>query len=270
MPGGWADRTPPHDEDIRGADRGPRPRLLARASDEMLAREVQLGNEAAFQVIYDRHAAGLRRMCRRMLQSPEDAEDALQQSLARAWAAMRRAEGEPPRQLRPWLFALTRNRCLSVLGGRAPDTIALEDQDHPAPATCADEVERRAELRSVLADVGRLPDHQRQALVLTQLGGLSHAATAARLGRHKPTIKSLVFEARATLSVWRDARDTPCDEIRAQLSSPQGGTPGRRALHRHLELCENCRAMYSADRAQAPPAGARRPGPALGGQVLAE
>lgn len=242
-------------------DRPAAPRLLGRASDEMLAREVWLGNDAAFQVIYERHASGLRKLCRRMLRSPEDAEDALQQSLASAWSAMRAAEGDLPRQVRPWLYAVAQNRCLSMLRDRLASTVVVEDQ--PAALGYVDEIESRSELRSVLADVRDLPMPQRQALVLSELGGLSHADVADRLGRRQSMVKSLVFEARATLTVWREARDTPCNEIREQLSTLHGGALRRRALRRHLELCESCRAYRATERARPRPVAALLPGLAL-------
>jgi RNA polymerase sigma factor (sigma-70 family) len=213
--------------------------LLARASDELLAREVRLGNDAAFQIIHDRYAGGLRKMCGRMLRCPEDAEDAVQQSMASAWSHLRTADGELPRRLRPWLFAVAQNRCLTMLRDRVPDTFVLEDQ-LAAPGDL-DRIESRSELRLVLADVRDQPGAQRQALVLSELGGLSHADVADRLGRTQSRVKSLVFEARATLTAWREARDTPCDEIREQLSTLSGGSLRRRALRRHLEVCDACR-----------------------------
>jgi RNA polymerase sigma factor (sigma-70 family) len=217
--------------------------LLARASDEMLAREVRLGNNAAFQVIYERYGGGVRSMCRHLLRSPEDAEDAVQQSMASAWSYLRAANHDLPQRLRPWLYAIAQNRCLAMLRDRVPDRLVVEDQRDELGYV--DQVECRLELRMMLADLRDLPIAQRQALVLSELGGLSHADVADRLGRTQPRVKSLVFEARATLHAWREARDTPCDEIRRQLSTLHGGSLRRRTLRRHLELCDACR-LYRA------------------------
>jgi RNA polymerase sigma factor (sigma-70 family) len=237
-----------HDRPVAG-------RALPSASDELLAREVQLGNDAAFQIIYERHSARLRRLCRRMMRSPEDAEDALQESLASAWSSMRAAEGDLPRQMRPWLYAVAQNRCLSMLRERGHNTAVLDD---PSAAIADDDrFESRSELHSVLADVRDLPALQREALVLSELGGLSHAEVADRLGRQRCKVKSLVFEARTTLTVWREARDIPCDEIREQLSVLRGGALRRRVLRRHLQLCESCRTYRATEREHPRPGAAR-------------
>jgi hypothetical protein len=59
-------------------------RLLALASDEQLAREMSRGNEAAFEVAYDRHSRALLSMCRHILGSQEEAEEALQRAFVSA------------------------------------------------------------------------------------------------------------------------------------------------------------------------------------------
>lgn len=233
-------------------DEGPAGRLLLKsASDELLAREVQLGSDAAFQIIYERHSPGLRKLCRRMLRSPEDAEDALQESLASAWSSMRAADADLPRQMRPWLYAVAQNRCRSMLRDRVPHGAAFEDPPETTPYD--EQVQSRSELRLLLADVCDLPVLQRQALVLSELRGLSHAEVADRLGHQPSRVKSLVFEARATLAVWREARDTPCDEIRQQLARLRGGALRRRVLRRHLQLCESCRTYHATERARRRP-----------------
>ena len=65
----------------------------------------------------------------------------------------------------------------------------------------------------------RLPDEQRAALVLMELGDLSHAEIAGVLGC-RGKVKSLVFMARSSLTASRAARDASCVEIREQLAAP--------------------------------------------------
>ena len=214
--------------------------LLALVSDERLAEEIRRGNEAAFEVLYERHGAAVLSLCRHILGCPEEAEEALQHAFAAVWSYLQR--GRPvPHRLQPWLFAVARNRCLSLLRARQPDPLEL----HEAPCTVglADQVERRADLRELLSNLGELPEQQRTALLLSELGGLSHADIAAVLGRKEASVKALVFCARSTLIDWREARETPCEQFREQLSVLRGGALRRKTLRRHLQGCPGCRAF---------------------------
>ncbi len=84
--------------------------------DVELATLVGHGDAAAFEALYDRHHASLLAFCRHMLGNREDGEDALQQAFVRAHAALVR--GRPPAAVRAWLFAIARNRCLTMLAAR--------------------------------------------------------------------------------------------------------------------------------------------------------
>ena len=89
---------------------------IGRASDEQLAARAGNGDAAAFEALYDRHHAALLAFCRHMLGNREDGEDALQQAFVRAHRAL--VAGRAPDKLRPWLFAIARNRCLTLLAAR--------------------------------------------------------------------------------------------------------------------------------------------------------
>lgn len=223
-------------------------RLLALADDDRLIREMRRGNEAAFEVVYERYAGGLLALCRRILGSRDEAEEALQHSFAVVWSSLRRADANAPERLRPWLYAVARNHCLSLLRAREPSTVSLEEGGFTAEL--ADEIERRADLRAVLGDLEELPEEHRSALLLSEIGGLSHAEIATVLGRQESAVKALVFQARSTLSDWREARDARCEEIRGQLSVLRGGALRRRALRRHVQTCPGCRQYLAEVRAQ--------------------
>jgi RNA polymerase sigma factor (sigma-70 family) len=214
-------------------------RRTVELEDERLATLVHAGDEAAFEVLYDRHHASLLAFCRHMLSSREDGEDALQQTFVRAHRALR--AGRLPDAVRPWLFAIARNRCRTMLAARREAAVPVEDLE-PGFDGLADDVRRRADLRELVADLGRLPDDQREALVLFELGDLSHAEIAAAIGCPAGKVKALVFQARTTLIAERDARGTPCEEIRGQLEVARGGVLRRGSLRRHLRQCEPCAA----------------------------
>src|SRR5687768_5524390 len=94
----------------------PSARMLRLASDERLVEHVRNGSQAAFEVIYDRHHRGILAFCRHMLHSREEGEDALQHTFISAYRDM--VGSEKPIQLRAWLYAIARNRCLSMLRAR--------------------------------------------------------------------------------------------------------------------------------------------------------
>ena len=188
---------------------------FAQIDDTRLARRVAAGDAAAFEVLYDRHHRALLSFCRHMLGSSEDGEDALQQTFLRAHGALR--AGQVPDAIRPWLFAIARNRCLSMLSARRAVAVPLEDVE-PSFDGLADGVETRGELRQLVADLGRLPEDQRAALVLFELGGLSQAEIGTAIGVPAGKVKALVFQARTELMAERDARSTPCATIREELS----------------------------------------------------
>src|SRR5215218_1130060 len=118
-------------------------RRLDQLDDSRLAMRVRAGDEAAFEVLYDRHHRSLLSFCRHMLGNAEDGEDALQQTFLRAHAALR--SGQLPDTVRPWLFAIARNRCKTIIAARRPPTIAVEDVE-PSFDGLAEGVALRADL----------------------------------------------------------------------------------------------------------------------------
>jgi RNA polymerase sigma factor (sigma-70 family) len=226
-----------------------RPRSLGarfRDDDATLVRRTQAGDERAFAAIFKCHHAPLLSYCRHMLGNREEGEDALQQAFIKAHQAL--LGGTAPRELRPWLYAIARNCCLSAIAARRA-TAPLQDHT-PALAGLSDEVRQREDLRELLAAIGRLPEHQRSALLLAELDDLSHQAIATVLGCPVSKVKALVYQARSALIADRDARSTPCRDIREQLSTARGGELRRGPLRRHLSLCAGCRDFQLAVGAQ--------------------
>lgn len=228
----------------RAPIRGPK-RLLALRGDDRLVELVRAGDAAAFEVLYERHVAGLLGFCRHMLGSQEEAEDAVQRAFVSAHDAIRRGTREIA--FKPWLYTIARNRCLSMLRGRREQPAELPEL---STAGLNREVEQRADLRELLADVQRLPEQQRAALVLSELGDLSHAEVAEVIGQEPKAVKGLVFRARAALAERRDARAADCADIRVELASATGGGLRRGRLRYHLESCPACAAYLHEVRRQ--------------------
>ncbi|HXE45575.1 MAG TPA: sigma-70 family RNA polymerase sigma factor [Conexibacter sp.] len=221
-------------------------RLLRRASDERLVALVRTGEDAAFAALYDRHHGAIFGFCRHMLGSREEAEDALQHTFLSAYRDL--VTSDKRIDLRPWLFAIARNRCLSLLRARR-EHVALELAE-PATDGLTATVDRREDLRELLADLARLPDDQRAALLLAELGALDHASIARVLDCPREKVKALVFQARSSLVASREARATPCEQIRVELATATGAALRRGPLRRHLRTCAGCRAFKAEVRAQ--------------------
>jgi RNA polymerase sigma factor (sigma-70 family) len=217
-----------------------------RANDATLVQRTRSGDEEAFAAIFKRHHAPLLSYCRHMLSSQDEAEDALQQAFIKAHQAL--LGGTAPRELRPWLYAIARNCCLTAIAARRPTT-QLEDR-MPTLQGLSEEVHRREDLRELVAGIGRLPEDQRSALLLAELDDLPHQAIATIVGCEVSKVKALIYQARSALIADRDAQNTPCEEIREQLSVAHGGELRRGPLRRHLKLCVGCRDFQLALGAQ--------------------
>jgi RNA polymerase sigma factor (sigma-70 family) len=174
-----------------------------------------------------------------MLGSHDEAEDAVQHTFAAAFRDLQRRQ-DRELALKPWLYAIARNRCISMLRARR-DHVADSVERASHHAGLAEEVERRAELRDLLDDLRELPEDQRAALLLAEVGDLSHADVAGVLGCEVHKVKALVFRARSGLIQRRKARETPCAEIREQLANLRGGSLRRSELRHHLRECVDCR-----------------------------
>src|SRR5215217_2379270 len=226
-------------------------RLLAPAwrrlgSDETLVAAVRAGDGRAFEAIFDRYHRPLLSFCRHMLGDREEGEDALQQTFLGAYRDL--VSSTKPIRLRPWLYTIARNQCLSVLRARR-DKVSLDDAQ-PATEGLASEVQQREDIRNMLVDLRRLPDDQRAALVLAELGALSHEEIAEIVGCPRAKVKALVFQARRSLAASRLARETPCSEVREQLATRAGGALRRGPLRRHVRECAGCREFEAEVRRQ--------------------
>ena len=167
-------------------------KLLAAFGDERLVEQLRRGNEVAFEVLYDRHHRGVLSYCRHMLGNRDEAEDALQQAFISAHGDL--IASEKPIRFKAWIYTIARNRCLSILRARREQP--SEDLEVVSTAGLSDEVQQRADLQQLLVDLQELPEDQRQALILSELGDLSHSDEAEVIGCEASKVKSLVFQAR--------------------------------------------------------------------------
>ena len=218
--------------------------LLRLRSDEQLVTLFRDGHDEAFGVIHDRYHRRLFAYTRQMLPRPQDAEDALQDVFVRVYSSLRASDRDVA-NLRPWLYRAAHNRCVDELRSQSSRPTAPPDVMTDMRSTVCDpvaELDERESLQRVLEDVRRLPDQQRSALLLRELGGIAYADIAAALGVSVPAVKSLLVRARMTLASSLEARETSCVMIREELTlaHDRGARPAATA-RAHLRDCEGCR-----------------------------
>ncbi len=182
--------------------------------------------------------------CYRMLASAAEAEDAVQETMLRAWRAAERFEGRS--SLRSWLYRIATNVCLDMhrspqrrarpmeLGpSRPPDpkyldavgpenlwvTPVADDRVLPVGADPAEVAETRASIRlAFVTALQHLPARQRAALILCEVLRWTAAEVAELLDTSTAAVNSALQRARATLAtVDAPPRPTVDDTEQARL-----------------------------------------------------
>lgn len=185
-------------------------RLLNCQPDAVLCRMAARGNDLAYEVLYRRHHQPVYAFIFHLLggrHSASDAEDIAQETFARGYASIRsKRDGS----FRHWIITIARNRAIDHIRARSPRVVPLHDEtvecDPAAAVDCASvTAEDRAEFAWVVEAVGGLPERQREALVLRELGGMSHVEIAEQLDTSVQATKQLIKRARA--GVGDAARD---------------------------------------------------------------
>lgn len=173
----------------------------------------------------EQHRGELTGYCYRMLGSPFEAEDAVQETLLRAWRGIERFEGRAA--LRSWLYRIATNVCLDMLNGRnrrarpmdlgpassadstlpaplaesawvepMPDDRAVPSGGDPADVAVAQESVRLA----FVAALQHLPPRQRAVLILREVLRWKADEVAELLDTTTASVNSALQRARATIA----------------------------------------------------------------------
>jgi RNA polymerase sigma factor (sigma-70 family) len=211
---------------------------LDRSSDERLARRATRGDERALGAIFERYQQELYRFCLGLLGEPQDAQDALQNTMVKALRALPGEKREIA--LRPWLYRVAHNEAIDLRRTKR-DTQTLDGHLLDAHSNVAERAEHRERLEWLFRDLSDLPERQRAVLVMRELSGLDFADIGAALGTSGAVVRQALYEARRNLEQMDFGRGMRCEAIMRVLSNADGRVSGRREIRAHLRDCPGCR-----------------------------
>ena len=162
---------------------------------------------ANYEELVEPHRRELHAHCYRMLGSIQDAEDALQDALLRAWKALDRFEGRS--STRSWLYRIATNACLDAIARRPKRVLPIDYEDAPlgetawlgpCPDALAEGYEERESIElAFIAALQHLPANQRAVLILREVLGFSAKEVAAMLETTPASVNSAMQRARVSV-----------------------------------------------------------------------
>jgi RNA polymerase sigma-70 factor (ECF subfamily) len=166
--------------------------------DEELVRRVGQGDPAAIQAMVARKLPRMLALAQRMLGDAAEAEDVAQDAMLRAW---KQAPRWTPGQAKfdTWLHRVALNLCYDRLRRRR-ETPTATPPDHPDPGPAPDRGLLAADVGvRVDAALARLPERQREAIVLCHYQELTNIEAAALMSVSVDALESLLSRGRRAL-----------------------------------------------------------------------
>lgn len=198
---GWEPRLCLSRADLAARSEGTTRQMLSAGEDDdaTLVRRTLAQDSHAFAVLVDRHGPPCLRFASRMLGNREDAEDATQETLMRAYQSL---EGYDSRTaFRTWLFAILVNRCRTAMLRRMRrERRVSTDGDHVLRATVASGVEGLHMEIEIARALERLSAPLREAFLLKHIEQLEYNEIAAITGQRISALKMRVRRACARLA----------------------------------------------------------------------
>jgi RNA polymerase sigma factor (sigma-70 family) len=202
--------------------------------------------DAGLAAVYEHYADRIHDYCRSILRDDADAADALQDTFLAASARI--AQLRDPERLRPWLYAIARNRSHRTIRDRGRQR-PLDDLDgvvtaaEPTDAARLESDEARA---LVWEAAGGLDEGDRDVLDLHLRHGLDGAELAAVMGVTPPQANQAMHRMRERLNrsvgaalAMRYGRRS-CDELRSIVGQESLSPLLRKRVARHIERCDTC------------------------------
>src|SRR3990167_8140925 len=177
------------------------PAITPETPDEALVRRAQHHESAAFKALFERHVVAVRRFLRDLLRQGDLADDATQETFARAHAQLVKLTDHD--RFKPWVLGIARNVAFELRRVRQHDVLDDEDDSTPAAVIPSPDPERvllDAELEKHFTEaIATLSEHRRAALLMRLDHGLGYEDIAAAFGWSIPTVKNEIHRARLKL-----------------------------------------------------------------------
>ncbi|HJS91626.1 MAG TPA: RNA polymerase sigma factor [Steroidobacteraceae bacterium] len=173
----------------------------AATRDSDIVQLLEKGHrDRAFALLLPRYEGKIYRLCCALLRDRIQAEDLAQETLVRVWRALANYDGRA--SLSSWIYAITRNRCLTALTRKSATVPATESELETGIEALAATGRRlpQAESDELRAMVDRLPERLRRALLLYYYEERSVAEVALMLGCPEGTVKTYLHRGRAALA----------------------------------------------------------------------
>ena len=191
--------------------------------DELLLRRAARGDQQAFEQLMTPLAQKIWRICWQYVGEREAASDCGQEAMLRVWRGLDKYRGDCA--FETWVYRVAANCCMDYLRKKKRDkSESIEplreqgfDPADPDPGT-EERVIAADEHRRLRECIARLPEDQREALVLTQLEGVPYETAAEQLGVSEGTVKSRVNRAKARLKEWMTEQRELSSETGVQRS----------------------------------------------------
>ncbi len=198
--------------------------------DELLLRRAQKGDSAAFGELMTPLEQRIWRICWHYTGDREAASDCGQETMLRVWRGLGNWRGDSA--FETWVYRVAANCCMDWLRKKKRDrSESIEplreagfDPADPKAGTEETVVaaEEKRQLREMIA---RLPEDQREALVMTQLEGIPYEMAAEQLGVSEGTVKSRVNRAKARLKEWMTGGGELSPKKNVQRDEGRGDRP---------------------------------------------
>lgn len=226
---------------------------MTERTEAALLEAARTGERDALEALLERYQARIYRFGLRLCGDPSDAEDVVQETMLAMAKALPSFRGES--SLSTWLYSIARSYCARRRRRRPVEDLAALDAEGPEvqdPAPNAERIAEDRELELALgAAIARLPEPDREVLVLRDVEGLTAPEVAKVVGLSVDAVKSRLHRARLKVRnrlapLWERPEETPlpsCPDVLSLFSRHLEGEISAQVcaeMEQHLAGCRRC------------------------------